>query len=81
MNLVIALGSAATQCQRTIDAFGQKIWKYQPSLRAGGSGGILKDSWMKVRWALCKKDDLIRFKTELLGHTESIELLLMTVQM
>jgi hypothetical protein len=78
---VIALRQAAAQCQTTIDAFWKKIQKYQPSLGEGGSGNRVKDSWRKVKWAVCKKDDLLKFKMDLLGHTESIELLLTTVQM
>ncbi|OBT71103.1 hypothetical protein VF21_09512 [Pseudogymnoascus sp. 05NY08] len=44
----IALRQAASQCQRTIDGFLEKIAKYQPSLRAGGSGKTIKDAWTKV---------------------------------
>ncbi|KAH7348566.1 hypothetical protein BKA65DRAFT_500844 [Rhexocercosporidium sp. MPI-PUGE-AT-0058] len=76
----VALMQAAAQCQRTIDAFWEKIKKYQPSLRAGGSGGKVKDGWRKIRWALCRKEDLRGFKADLMGHT-SIEMLLTTVQM
>lgn len=77
----VALMQAAAQCQRTIDHFWEKIKKYQPSLRADGSGSRVKDGWRKVRWALCRKEDLSRFKADLMGHTESIEMLLTTVQM
>jgi prephenate dehydratase len=78
---VIALQQAAAQCQKTIDAFWEKIKKYQPSLRTGGSGSRVKDGWMKIRWAVCKKEDLSRFKMDLVGHTESIQLLLASLQM
>jgi Fungal N-terminal domain of STAND proteins len=78
---VIALQQAAAQCQKTIDAFWEKIKKYQPSLRTGGSGSRVKDGWMKIRWAVCKKEDLSRFKMDLVGHTESIQLLLANLQM
>ncbi|KAL2064339.1 hypothetical protein VTL71DRAFT_4833 [Oculimacula yallundae] len=77
----IALMQAASQCQRTIDAFWEKIKKYQPSLKTGGTGSRVKDSWRKVRWAVCRKEDLRAFKANLMGHTESIEMLLTTVQM
>jgi hypothetical protein len=77
----IALQQAAAQCQRTINLFLEKIEKYQPSLRRGGSGSTVKDVWMKIKWALCKKEDVVRFKADLLGHTVSIEMLLTTVQM
>ena len=78
---LIALQQAAAQCQRTIDAFWEKIQKYEPSLRTGGSGSRAKDAWRKVKWAVCRKEDVARFKADLVGHTESIEMLLTTVQM
>lgn len=80
---VVALRQAACQCQNTIDTFLEKIKKYQPSLRAegSGSGSGVRDMWFKIKWALCKKDDLANFKADLIGHTESIELLLATLHM
>ena len=78
---VVALRQAASQCQNTIDTFWTTIKKYQPSLRSNGSGSRVKDGWRKVKWAVCKSDDVAKFKADLMGHTESIELLLMTIQM
>lgn len=78
---VVALREAAAQCQNTIDGFWKKIEKYQPSLRSGGSGSRFKDGWRKIKWAVLKKEDVVKFKADLMGHTESIEMLLTTVQM
>lgn len=78
---VVALRQAAAQCWRTIEGFWEKVKKYQPSLAHGGSGDMMKDGWRKVKWAVCKKEDLVRFKADLMGHAESIELLLTIVQM
>jgi hypothetical protein len=78
---LVALRQAAAQCQQTIDSFWEKIKKYQPSLKIGGSGTLVKDGWMRVKWALCKKEDVVRFKADLMAHTESIEILLTTVHM
>jgi hypothetical protein len=78
---VIALRQAAAQCRRSIDEFWEKTKKYQASLTNTGSGSKVKDGWMKIKWAVCKKDDLAKFKADLVGHTESIQLLLTTVQM
>lgn len=77
----VALGQAASQCQRTIDAFYGKIRKYQPHLQQGGTDSKVKDAWAKIKWAVCKKDDLETFRAEIRGHTSSIEILLLTVQM
>jgi chromosome segregation ATPase len=79
---VNALREAAGLCRRTIDNFLKKIEKYQPSLNgASGDGRSIRDIWMKVKWARCKKEDVAGFKADLVGHTESIQLLLTTVQM
>jgi hypothetical protein len=77
----IALSHAVAHCGRTIEDFLNGVRKYQPHLKSGGSGSKAKDAIMKVRWALCKKDDVARFKLNLLGHTKNIELLLTTVHM
>jgi hypothetical protein len=77
----IALRQAAAQCQRTIDKFWEKIQKYQPHLQNGGTGSRIKDSWVKIKWAVCKKDDMERFKADLRGHTGAIEVLLLAIQM
>jgi hypothetical protein len=78
---LVGLRQAAAQCQQTIDDFWQKIQKYQPYLQSNGSGSRLKDEWMKIKWATCKKDDVAKFKAALMGHTESIHMLLAIVQM
>lgn len=84
---VIALRQAAAQCQRTIDAFWKKVQKYQPHLSCDSNGGgrsqlsLIKGGLMKIKWAVCKKADVEAFRADLRGHTESIELLLATVQM
>lgn len=76
----VALQQAASQCQRTVDEFWKKIKKYQPTLGLARSSR-LKEGWMKVRWAVCKKEDVNAFKTDIAAHTESIQLLLTTIQM
>jgi len=40
----------------------------------------MKVRWRKIQWALCRKEDLARFKADLMAHTNSIEMLLNTVQ-
>lgn len=77
----IAVEHAAAQCQHTIDEFLKKISKFQPSLRAGGSSKPWKDSLRKIQWALCKKEDVDRFRAEINGHASSINILLTTLQL
>jgi hypothetical protein len=76
----IALQQAASQCQRIVDEFWKKIKKYQRGLGSTGSSR-LKESWIKIRWAVCKKEDVNAFKADIAAHTESIQLLLTTIQM
>jgi hypothetical protein len=77
----IALVQAASQCQLTIDDFWKDIQKYQPHLGSGGSGSRIKDSWMKIKWAMCKFDDLAAFRAALQGHSASIQILLLSIEM
>ena len=77
-----ALHAAVSQCQRTIREFWTTtVRKYQPHLQASESGWKVKDAWMKVRWAVCEKEDVAKLKADLRSHAVSIELVLMTVQM
>jgi hypothetical protein len=78
---VIALRQAASQCQRTIEEFWTKASKQHPGLRGCGSRSRLKDGWMRVKWAVCKREDVVRFKADLVGHTESIQMILSVIQM
>ena len=41
----------------------------------------LKDRWQMVQWALWKKADVVRFKSEVQQHVEAIQMLLMSIQM
>lgn len=77
----VALRQAASQCQQTIGTFYKKIQTYQPHLQRDGTDSKVKDAWMKIKWAICKQDDLETFRAEIRGHTSSLEILLLTVQM
>ena len=79
---VLALKQSAAQCQLTITDFLRKTESYQPHLLCtNGASSTLQGKWRKIKWALCKKKDVVQFKTDLLAHTESIQLLLATIQM
>lgn len=80
---LIALRQAAAQCQRTIDDFWGRIKKYQPHLGSSTSDSNfrMRTAWTKIKWALCRRDELVKFKADLIGHTESIQILLATIQM
>ncbi|KAI4193404.1 MAG: hypothetical protein LQ350_008338 [Teloschistes chrysophthalmus] len=79
---LLALRQSAAQCQLTISTFLAKIASYQPHLLGiDGGGTSLKSSWKKIKWAVCKQQDVVQFKADLFAHTESIQLLLTIVQM
>ena len=75
------LHRAVAQCQRTIHAFWKQVQKYQPHLQSTEHSSKLRDSWMKVRWALCKQEDVARFKAEIQCQVIAIELALTTLQL
>lgn len=77
---LVGLRHAVAQCEQTIDAFWQKIQKYQPHLQSNGSSSRGKDSWMKINWTVCKKYDIAKFKADLAANTESILMLLAVMQ-
>ena len=80
-NQQIALRQAASQCQETIDGFLQTIRKYQPALSNGTSKSSFQDGLRKIQWALCKKDDVQKFRAKVSGHTAAINIILMTIQL
>ena len=77
----IAIREAILRCRRCVDTFVLTITKYQPWLRSKASTGMTwKANLKKIQWALCKKDDLIRFRIQLERHCSSISMLLITLQ-
>jgi hypothetical protein len=79
-----ALREAAAQCQRSIEDFFKRIHPYKPYLTDEGATRSLpnwKSALRKVRWAVCHKEDMSRVQVDLMGHTESINLLLATIQL
>lgn len=78
---VAALRQAALLCQTTIDTFWQMLQKYQPVLGGSGSSLTARERWMKVKWAICKREDVAKFREDLLRHTDNIQLMLTTLQM
>jgi hypothetical protein len=76
-----ALRQAVTQCQNSIDSFLRDLAKYHPYLRLGGSVCAWKDTLRKIQWRFCKKKDLVQFRAEIGFHAQSIQMLMLTIQM
>ena len=74
----LALDRAIQACQDCIEEFLESIAKYQKHLQPGRKGFIA--SYRKIKWALCKKEDVASFRTKLERHTSSINMLLITFQ-
>ncbi|KAL8727808.1 MAG: hypothetical protein Q9166_005800 [cf. Caloplaca sp. 2 TL-2023] len=79
---VLALKQSAAQCQLTITQFLRTTESYKSQLVcSNGATSTVQCKWKRVKWALCKRKDIVQFKADLLAHTESIQLLLTTIQM
>ena len=79
---MLALKQSAAQCQLTITAFLDKTTGYQSHLLCTNEfGDTVQSRWKKDRWAICKKKNVVLFHADLSAHTQSIQLLLSTVQM
>ena len=73
-----AVQRATTACQQCIDDFFARLSKYQPHLREGVSGWL--SSYRKIQWAVCRKEDVARFRSQLERHSSSINMLIITFQ-
>ncbi|KAL2041372.1 hypothetical protein N7G274_005754 [Stereocaulon virgatum] len=75
---VSALRRAVCACQESIQNFLTSISKYQPHLSAKVSG--VQSNFRKIKWTLCKKDDVSQFRVQLGRHASAITMLLITFQ-
>ena len=73
-----ALERAVCACQETLEEFLSSISKYQPHLNPKASG--LQSNYRRIKWALCKKDDVSEFRAQIGRHGSSINMLLITFQ-
>ena len=70
-------------CLMRIDDFIQQNARFSnldstPASRWTVAG--LKDRWRMVQWALWKKADVVRFKSQVQQHVEAIQMLLASIQ-
>lgn len=73
-----ALERSIRSCQESVSEFVATICKYQPHLLANTSG--FHSNFRKIKWSLCKKDDVKRFRAQLGRHTSAINMLLISFQ-
>lgn len=75
---VAALKRAVDASYDSVESFLESISDYQPYL--GPNSSSFKSSYRKIKWALCKKDDVTKFRDRLGRHISSINMLLITFQ-
>lgn len=73
-----AIDRTVSACQKSIDEFYLSIAKYQPHLRSQASG--LQASYRRIKWALCKKEDIANFRAQVARHASTLNMLLVTLQ-
>ena len=73
-----AIDRAIGACQKCVEDFLVSISKYQSHLQPHAKG--LTSTYRKIKWALCKKEDVALFRARLERHTSSINMLLITFQ-
>lgn len=75
---IAAMKRAVDACYDCLELFLASISDYQPHLVTGSSG--FASRYRKIKWALCKKDDVAKFRAQLGRHISSINMLLITFQ-
>lgn len=75
---IAAMKRAVDACYDSVESFLESISDYQPHLGTNSSG--FASNYRKIKWALCKKDDVAKFRGQLGRHIASINMLLITFQ-
>jgi len=74
----VAVRCRADQCRNFIKEFHEKVKKFGSSLREGGSGSVVRDTARKFQWQICRSDELIKFRSDVIAHYSAINVLLTT---
>jgi hypothetical protein len=69
---------AVTRCKTLVDAFLQRIRRYQSSLGEGVDMNMMHQAATKVRWRIGEKEALDQFRVEIAGISSSLQMLLAT---
>ncbi|KAH9212127.1 hypothetical protein DL95DRAFT_464179 [Leptodontidium sp. 2 PMI_412] len=67
----------AQNCRQSIEAFTEKIKRYDANLCEDSSRNFLRDTIMKISW-VSQREDLEIFRAEVTGHSWSMNMLLAT---
>lgn len=66
------------ECRNTLEAFQTYLKKYEPSLSKDTRTGILRRAATKIKWQLLAKDTVSRFRSELAGHSNALNMMMIT---
>jgi hypothetical protein len=77
----IALEQAASQCQETIENFLKRNAKFKSTFGTQPTSSKWRTNFHKIQWALCREDDVDKFRAEIQGHVLTINTLLATMQL
>ncbi|KAJ4353517.1 uncharacterized protein N0V89_005247 [Didymosphaeria variabile] len=84
-NLFSSITTAIDQCRKSLEAFKAKIKPYDHDLGDGSGGGkahkILAGTARKFLWQVRMKDDVSRFRAEVVAYSMSIDQLLAAATM
>lgn len=65
-------------CKESVRLISERIAKFRKSLAKEGSGNSFKDSARKIQWHILKKDEVVRFRDEVMRHCSAINMLIST---
>lgn len=66
------------ESRKTLQAFQAHLEKYDSSLSKDSRAGIVKRAGMKIKWQLMAKDTVSRFRSELAGHSNALNMMMTT---
>jgi len=66
------------ECQQSLEELCRRIQKYDASFQNDGSGNVIKDAAMKLRWHMSEKEAVIKFRNTISSHTSALNSLLAT---
>lgn len=79
LNALCAIAKSIVQsCRECAEKFKESIKKYDSSLGMGNRRNAIVDVSMKIRWQVCHKDDLDKFRASVNAHCASLSILLST---
>ncbi|KAE8445827.1 hypothetical protein EG329_012750 [Mollisiaceae sp. DMI_Dod_QoI] len=76
--LCITAKSIVQSCRECVEKFKESIKKYDSSLGSRSRRNVIMGVSMKIRWQVCHKDDLDKFRATINAHCASLNLLLTT---